>query len=218
MKKILFLFFSITIIMNSGIANADLSVKGATDTGYQLIYDSDQNITWLDFTYQNHWNAIDLSAFSIEFDGQTIGNWRLPEIIDTTGNNVDFYNNSDASGFGKTNSEFGYLYHTHLGHTTGEGLESSKITPFENLNNSNEVWFWYGTYYAYSDPRSTYNDTVWAFDTSSGGQFAGQIASKSLKYLLVHDGDVSAVPIPSSIWIIVSGLLGLLGIRRRVNK
>jgi hypothetical protein len=35
--------------------------------------------------------------------------------------------------------------------------------------------------------------------------------------MAVHPGDVSAVPVPGAVWLLGSGLLGLIGIRKKMK-
>lgn len=64
---------------------------------------------------------------------------------------------------------------------------------------------------------TTYDSATGAFNASwssviLGGGFDGQVGNWSI------DGYVSAVPLPASIWLFVSGFIGLLSVIRRKNN
>ena len=57
-------------------------------------------------------------------------------------------------------------------------------------------------------------DLAWGFDFNNGNQGDG-VQTAFAYALAVHDGDIGAVPIPATIWLFGSGLLGLIGAARR---
>jgi hypothetical protein len=83
---------------------------------------------------------------------------------------------------------------------------------FENLQNGAH---WSVTEY------SPDTDWAWNFNFSSGYQGLGDKEGgiPSLLYgIAVRPGDVSAVPIPGAVWLLGSGLAGLVGLRRKFRK
>lgn len=86
MKK-LFTFLSVLVLALgfSLQANATLELRGTDSLGNRLIYDSDLNITWYDYTKspaiwqsQMDW----ASALTVNFGGNVYDDWRLPTTVD----------------------------------------------------------------------------------------------------------------------------------------
>ena len=102
-----------------------------------------------------------------------------------------------------TNSQMGELYYTALGNPGGGPL--SNTGPFKNLQS---VDLWSGTEYA---PNP---DAAWRFYTAVGTQDATSKGSV-LYALAVRPGDVAAVPEPGMVALLLSGLAGVLVMRRR---
>ncbi len=51
-KKILFFLIGIIVVIGMGTAaKADLELRGADNLGYNLVYDTDLDITWYDFSH-----------------------------------------------------------------------------------------------------------------------------------------------------------------------
>ena len=216
------------LLLISPAVNASLTVIGtAVYNGpeklyngkeFNLIYEDDSiygGLVWLDFTnpycqtwnYQMNWatNVIG-SRLTVElFDGYTTDidwstGWRLPSSGDDPG-----------YGYNDTTSELGHLYYVSLGNTSGLG--SVDTGPFENLHTRpNGSGYWTETTYEAS------NGTIYSYSFlfSSGYQM---YASQSGQFYAaaVHPGTVSfaPVPVPAAMWLLGSGLLGLMGIRRR---
>jgi hypothetical protein len=180
------------------------------DRGGGFIYDSDQDITWLqDANYAKtsglidtgmmDWNSAMLWAANLEYGGYN--DWRLPSVGE-----------NPVIGYNATGSEMGYLYYTPEPNGLGNlaGVDISNKGPFINLE--------YGTYWTNTeydlDPQN-----AWTFFFGYGAQ------SPDRKYLTnnyyawaVHDGDLALVPIPGAVWLLGSGLVGLLGLRKKFKK
>jgi hypothetical protein len=209
---VLILFFAVTVI--SGTADARLikigtitinnSTDGAQASGggmpgdaaptgmpggakeYNLIYEDDQGLVWLDYTNnggawygQVNWAAGLNSAGVITYKldpGVSVtwdGGWRLPKTVD--GGRTFGYDGTTTAGFNITTSELGHLYYISLGNlgyydTRGNqgsgwypdsawGLKNKG--PFTNLKVGN---YWSGTEY------SLLTTHAWAFCTSFGEQ------------------------------------------------
>ncbi len=121
----------------------------------------------------------------------TFSGWSLPSATD------------NCFGYDCTNSQMGELYYTALGNPAGGPLTTT--SPFKNLQSYD---YWSGTEYAL-DPGS-----VWLFNTSFGTQNA--IAKNvGLYALAVRPGDVAAVPEPGTVALLLSGLAGVMVMRRR---
>lgn len=167
------------------------------DRGNGLIYDDFSNITWtananlgglLNWTDANTWAA------ALTFDRYS--GWRLPT--------------ADAAAIGLTyneiNTELGHLFYIDLGVAAGNPITSSISSNLDFFSNLQGVTYWLGTSYAI-DPTH-----AWDFDMNDGSQDPSN-KTKPHYVWAVHDGDIAAVPVPSAVWLFVTGLVGLLRIK-----
>lgn len=199
-------------------SNAALTTIGtATYDGneYNLIYEDDSidgGLVWLDYTkgYDTWQSQMDWASglggdltvtlapgYTTHIDWAT--GWRLPLTQDET------------EGFNQTGSEMGHLYYESLGNVAYDdpGWGLNNVGDFKNLKSGNSAWS--GTEY------SARPDIAWYFVFTTGSQV--RITKTNSRYALaVQPGQVSAVPIPSAIWLLGSGLIGLVGVRRKFRK
>ena len=66
-------------------------------------------------------------------------------------------------------------------------------------------------------PNSEYApspDYAWFFDTRNGDQ-GYNVKYDQFYAWAVHAGDVAAVPLPSAVWLFLSGMIGFMGLKRR---
>lgn len=189
-------------LMLSTVASAALVVNGTDSTGAKVIYDTDLNITWYDYADQNSsslaWgSALSWAAnLSVTVNGKVYTEWRLPSTIEGTGN-INL-------------GEMGHLYYDELknsaGWLTNEG-------PFTNLLAGYDGYCWTST-----PNTSTYWSDAWRFAFRSGNQ-ASYSDYQGMRAFAVHDGNVgSPVPVPAAVWLLGSGLLGLVGVRRKLRR
>ena len=195
----------VVVIGLSSMSEATLTVVGdGTINGgtidYQLIYDSAQNITWLDYTnpadtWQNQKNWA--SGVTVNFDGQNIAGWSLPTTVDAFSS---FNYPPDP-----TSSEMAYLYYTELGNTTSSSLANAG--PFKNLQ---AAVYWSGTEY------SAIPGDAWGFNTNNGLPSVGP-EGVSNDGLAVLPGDVAAstVPEPGTVVLVGTGLAAFVMISKR---
>ncbi len=203
-----------------GTAQAGLMTIGtATYNGseHNLIWDDNNNgnsVVWLDYTNgltdwqsQKDWAAGLDGALMYNIDpGYTItwddDDWRLPTTVDE----------NDSIGYGKTNSEMGHLYNTGLGNGTG-GMTNTGPTNTGDFQNLVATVYWSGTEY------SGNTNNAWRFHFNDGYQDTFNKAS-NLYGMAVRSGQVAtaAVPVPASVWLFGSGLVGLIGVSRRKRR
>ena len=205
---------------------------------YNLIWDDNNNgksIVWLDYSSgRNTWeNQVAWAAslnedgvltynISEEFSVSWTGEWRLPTAVD--GVSVTGFDGTTTAGYNIATSEMGHLFYEELGETgyydtsgntqSGWNMSLTNKGDFENIRTP--MWninYWTGTGTEYvSDPE----DWAWSSDFIYGGQGLGH---KDTAYfaMAVREIQVSTVPVPAAVWLLGSGLLGLVGIRRKIK-
>ena len=185
----------------------------------------------------NWWAATSWAA-GLDYGGYN--DWRLASNSPVNGSSFKYIKAKDGStdvGYNITSphSELSYMYHVNLGlkdyyDTTGayqadfgifgngtsNGVDNASIGQ-KNIglvNNMQSLFYWSGSEYAPISPG-----TAWSFGTF--GIFSGNQDWFGKSYYFfawaVRPGDVAAVPIPSSFWLLGSGLVGLIGLKRRGN-
>jgi hypothetical protein len=221
------------------LAARDLDGNGSIDAWY----DSAQNITWLaDANAGGNKNWNDARVWAHQFSIGGIGNgslgatdyWRLPTMVDVGNNGCEYsftghtdcgYNVERTPGTPNA-SELAYMFHDILGNLSFCAQEpvasSSSCTqqnnygltnagPFTNLGND---IFWTGSVYL---PRVF--DYAWYFSTYDGSQDRN-VQFDALAAWAVHPGDVGVapVPLPASVWLMLSGLLGMAVLQRQQRR
>lgn len=195
-----------------------LGITWLADANYAYTsgFDQDGKLPWLG---ANSW------ASALTIDGIT--GWRLPTTAPVDGATFDYSQSNDGStdnGFnisapgsaypGSTGSELAYMFYNTLGDLGRRDLAGNLRTsyglsntgPFSSLY---EALYWSGTGYASTSD-------AWDFNFTGGFQGANPQTSAFFVWL-VHDGSVGAaiVPIPPTVWLFLTGLLGLVGTARR---
>jgi hypothetical protein len=164
------------IILAVVLGFATLADAKLINNGGGLIYDTDLDITWYDYTYKGptgkgaSWQQAMDWVKTLTVGGTAPGSWTLPT-SDTT-----------CDAYKCIESQMGHLFYTELGLTRGTPVSSSNQYPFTKLQPSE---YWSGTVYA------RYPDRAFIFYFYDGYQ---DIFIKDYVYfaLAVHPGDVGA--------------------------
>jgi len=194
-----------------------------------LIYDPDLDITWVsdanlaqtsgfDGDGRMTWSAANAWAAGLTIGGMS--GWRLPT---TTQPDASCDSQFDGGTFGNqgfgtgcTGSEMGHLFYNELGGNAGESVlnqtgdtdqEKANLALFSNVQ---AYFYWSGTEFA---PNTS---SAWDFHFGLGNQGAVNKFNDSFAWA-VRSGDVSAppqVPEPSTLLLMGSGVMGLLGWRQ----
>ena len=228
-KKILGLLGAGVLILGlAGTAQAALY-----DRGGGMIYDSDQDLTWLqDANYAKtsgydadglmDWDTATAWAAGLNYGGYS--DWRLPTIVDNGNDGCNWgYNGTDCGyNVDTSGSELAYMWYDILGNMAysdtsgsapqpGWGLTSTGADGVSFQNLQSDV-YWSGTEYA---PTTSYY--AWLFNTRYGNQ-SYYYKSNEFYAWVVRSGDVAPVPLPAAVWMFGAGLAGLGVFGRRKGR
>lgn len=217
--------WSLMLVM-VGLAEAALVDYGPDSLGNKLIYDTDLDITWYDYTKSNDtWDNQMAWAknLSVTHNGNTYTDWRLPSTVDGPlvygyeGDPDGDGNYNYNVGYNLANSEMGHLYYEELGNlgwmdTSGNDFQPGyglvNTGPFQNLIGAIPSYYWFGTEYALQP------EIAWGFRMDEGSQWSLYLYKNNSFYgLAVHPG--RPVPVPGALWLFGTGLAGLAGLKLR---
>jgi hypothetical protein len=204
------LFTSIIVLLAlSSSAHADLinnfngTITEIRPDGTKLMWMQDANYAetvGLSSTGQIDWAGAMSWASTLNFDGYT--GWRLP----TTSQNC-----AGCGGY-NSNSELGNLYYDELGNTAGSFVNAG---PFVNIQ---DYWYWTST--TFVDPNYamvfSFQDIPGNPTNTAGWEDAGTKSAVTYAWL-VRDAtnDATSVPEPSSLYLLLSGLIGIAYLQYR---
>ena len=99
----------------------------------------------------------------------------------------------------------GHLYYTELGNPPLVGIYDFKKGPFKNL-----IPFQY-----YTGDRVGFNNSDVYFFNFAFGEMQYGFEATNMYALAVHSDNIGAsVPIPGTLWLLTTGLVGLIGFKR----
>ena len=192
-KKRWILSIIIPLVMGfSSIAGAGLTVIGTAaynGNNYNLIYEDDQGIIWLDYSNRGlawddcvKWAAgLNASgALTCKFNpGVTVawnGDWRLPKTVD--GERHYGYDGSTTAGFNMISSEMGHLFYKSLRNSGRYDTKGKKLAGWGDdavwgLKNKGPFTHIYPDFYWSGTEYSIYDQRAWAFNFNFGSQSNG---------------------------------------------
>ncbi|MDO8844110.1 hypothetical protein [Methylicorpusculum sp.] len=198
---------------------------GNYDGSNLLPYSGAYSITAGDFSSSNYGqtNWFGAQAFtkylsSINYAGSN--QWALPNSGANTQDGYNqtggqfgqlYYNELNALAYpGTNNSDFGILH-------DGSWFTSGNAGPFTNAQ-TNVYWLAteYEPLYWLSWVHAPGPISAWFFVTYNGGEgYLGGYKYQQFYAWAVSPGQVAAVPVPGAVWLFGTGLVGLLGLKRR---
>jgi len=173
-----------------------------------------------------NWYAANSWAESLNFNGVT--GWRLPSTSDFGNDGYSYlstvYVGLDAGYNIRHHSEMSGLFYDVLGNSSAYNTNGTRrecaITNYPDycLTNSGEFSINPGTYWSSTEFVNNPGE-AWVFDFASG--FQGSDFKARVYYAwAVHAGDVgvAVIPLPTSVWLFISGLVCLISVGRKDKK
>ncbi len=218
---------------------AGLALSGAAqamlvDNGNGLIYDSGDDITWLqdaNLPATNNFGVAGVnpdgslqnwSVAAALIDAMNTANylghsdWRLPTKTDIgqPGCQQVTGTGADDCGWNSKTGELADLYYNEMNGTpdvsTSNTVQASSFNPgpFQNVQTGSTAAYWYGTSYASN------GQAAWVFDFTGGLQFAYDKTTGGYSFWAVLPGNATgtpaAVPEPEA-WLMMLAGLGMVG-------
>jgi len=180
-------------------------------------YDTEADLTWLaDANYAMTsgydadglmtWDETNTWAAGLIVDG--VDGWRLADTLQPDAGCSHTDANGQNFGFNCTGSEMGNLFYNVLGGVAVSSITTTHNANYDLFSNVVSSVYWSSTEYA---PNT---NSAWHFNMISGDQNYNFMTGANYAWA-VHDGDVSEVPIPASIWLFISGLIGIARLLRK---
>lgn len=206
MSGVLFAFLCIFLTSTSNAALVGRLETSPGSGNYQAFYDDQLNITWTananinnqmdNYSNQNVW------AINLTLGG--INDWRLASMdVDNDGTVIDC---SSATQAACMDNEYGHLFYYGAGTTHGGGITATSPGVFSDVQ-SGHYWPSINVVGAQVIGPS--------FHFGNGTLFNANLIQGSAYAWAVYDGDVANVPLPAAVWLLGSGLFGLICLGRR---
>jgi len=218
-----------TLLTFSTYTNAALVER----LGGLAYYDTEADLTWLadaNYAQTSGYHADGRMTWQQSMDwadGLSVGGvdgWRLADTVDVGNDGYTYTNVYEGVDYGyniTAHSELSNMYYNVLGNTASRDTSGADMGcsapdfclantgPFSNIQT---YTYWSATEFA---PNTS---SAWSFSMSAGFQ-ANQSKSGQYNYAwAVQSGDVSAVPIPASVFLFGSGLIGLIGFAKQKKE
>ena len=181
-----------------------------------LIYDTVLDITWAqpdvspEGLLLRDWDEAKTWASELTLGG--VSGWRLPYLSRTTGDSGELIAPADCSFASEVecrDNELGYMFYRNLGGTEGQPITESDDPDLELFQDEIGLTILPQKYWSGSDGAGT---KAWTFRFQDGSQGLDFETTNYYSWA-VHDGNV--VPIPGAVWLLGSGLVGVIGLRRK---
>lgn len=196
-RMMVLLVVAATIFGFAAQSHANLTVVGSgtiiggDGNAYQLIYDSALNVTWYDYSNLGPYRNGNYQGLQ----WQNALSWASNLAVNINDNNITGWRLPSID-------EMSYLYHAEL----------------VNVGYSNPFHYLFSTYYFSGTPYSGSPDYAWALNFYDGSQLPLPKGNSDFVIALIP-GNVAATPIPAAVYLFGSGLLGIVGIRKKMmNK
>ena len=215
----IFRFSALALVGTLSLSLTSVAHAALIDKGGGLIYDTDLNLTWLananaalgsafdDGTNTSDgrmsWASAVAWADSLTTGGGT--EWRLPFTADPDAT----CDGTGPRGGNCAGSEMGHLFYGELGGDANTTIFTSGDPALLALFSNVQGAYWSGT------TEAGFPDYAWDFTFTSGVQSDAFKTTNFLSGWAVHGGDVSAIPAPGAVWLLGTGILGLIANARR---
>lgn len=229
----------LTLFLSIGFSTVAHAVL--IDRGNGMIYDSGQNLTWLqDANYARTsgydadglmgWDSAIAWATGLSYGGYS--DWRLPTVTNAGAPGVQCSNSGPDCGYNvnTSGSEMAYMWYDILGNTAMFDIDGNRTgcdysSPWcltstsadgVDILNLQPDWYWLGTGYSSFTVSSSHSGSAWRFRPLAGLQHYAPNVSEYYAWA-VRSGDVGtvSVPEPGTLLLMVAGLAGVAGVRRR---